>query len=54
MKKKITTAALAIIFCACVVWAAVSNGIVALIPLFICICCGIRIVEINTDYVRHF
>jgi hypothetical protein len=54
MKKKITTIILALVFAASAAWAAVADGIVALIPLFICICCGIRILVINSDYVRNY
>lgn len=53
MKKKITNFLLCVGFTACVAWAAVTDGMVALIPLILAVIVGIVIVEKNTDYVRN-
>lgn len=53
MKKKITNFLLSIAFAACVAWAAVTDGMTALIPSILAVILGIVIVDYNTDYVRN-
>lgn len=53
MKRKITNFLLCIAFWACVAWAAVTDGMVALIPTILAVILGIAIVDYHTDYVRN-
>lgn len=52
--RKIVNILLAAAFVGCVCWAAVAPGMQALIPTFIAICAGIRLLDRTSDYIRYY
>lgn len=54
MKRTLINLLLIVVFCACFFFAMTTDGMAALIPIFIAICVAIGGVKYNTDFIKRY